>query len=89
VYLASSQTNTEQHLTVIFCGSDRLLQILLQFVFWVYGRRSVLRSFNRKLYGHGIQSYLLCVLSIALSVASVPTASYSVARACTLSYLLS
>ena len=33
MYLASSQTNTEQHLTVIFCGSDRLLQILLQFVF--------------------------------------------------------
>jgi uncharacterized membrane protein len=30
-------------------------------------------GFYRKFYGHGIQSLLLCVLSIALSVTSVPT----------------
>ena len=33
----------------------------------------------RKLYGHGILSFLLCALSIALSVASILIASYSVA----------
>jgi len=32
-----------------------------------------------EIYGCGIQSFLLYVLGIALSVASVPTASYSVA----------
>jgi len=36
-------------------------------------------GFNRKFYGHGIQPILLCVLGIALGVASVPIASYSVA----------
>jgi len=33
----------------------------------------------KELYGHGIQSFLLCVWGIALSVASVPIASHSVA----------
>jgi len=36
-------------------------------------------GFNRKLYGHGIQSFLLCAWSIALSITCVPIASYSVA----------
>jgi len=36
-------------------------------------------DFYRKLYGHGIQSFLLCVLSISMSVPSVLTAGYSVA----------
>jgi hypothetical protein len=39
----------------------------------------ILTDFYRKLYGHGIQSFLLCVLSIAMSVPSVPTAGCSVA----------
>jgi len=36
-------------------------------------------GFNMKLYGHGIQSFLLLVLGIALGVTSVLIASYSVA----------
>jgi hypothetical protein len=36
-------------------------------------------DFCRKLYGHGIQSFLLGVLSIAISVPSAPTAGCSVA----------
>jgi len=36
-------------------------------------------GFNRKFYGHRIQLFLLYVLSIVSSVASVPIASYSVA----------
>jgi hypothetical protein len=35
-------------------------------------------DFYRKFYGHGIQFFLLGVLSIAMSVPSVPTAGYSV-----------
>jgi len=58
---------------VIFYGSDSL------FLREVYGRRLGFTGFNREHYGHGTQSFLLCVLSIAPSVVFVPIASYSVA----------
>jgi hypothetical protein len=50
-----------------------------------YGCLTVLRTwinftdFYRKLYGHGIQSFLLCVLSVAMSAPYDPTAGYSMA----------
>jgi hypothetical protein len=49
-----------------------------------YGYGSVLRKwisftdYYRKLYVHGIQFFFLCVLSIAMSVSSAPTAGCSV-----------
>jgi len=76
MYLASSRASSLQ---ISFTGGGRFLRILLRIVLRVYGRRSVSRVFNRKLYEHGIQSYFVCVLSIALSVASVTITSYSVA----------
>jgi len=64
-------TSTDHPLRVVRVG-----QFVLQ---EVYGHRSVFTDFNGKLYGHGMQSFLLCDLSVALSVTSVPIASYSVA----------
>jgi hypothetical protein len=51
----------------------------LQVCFTALGIWISFTDFYRKLYGHGIQSFLLGVLSIAMSVPSVPTADYSVA----------
>jgi len=62
--------------TVILYGSYRLDKI----VFTVGLRTHIsFTDFNRKLYGYGIQAFLLCVLSIALSVTSVLIADCSVA----------
>jgi hypothetical protein len=57
----------------ILYGSDRFLQTPFTGSFTVLQARISFTGFYRKLYGHGIQSFLLCVLSIALSVTSVLT----------------
>jgi hypothetical protein len=53
--------------------------MLLRVCFTVLRIWTSFTDFYRKLYRHGIQSFLLCVLSIAMSVPSVPTAGCSVA----------
>jgi hypothetical protein len=53
--------------------------MLLQVCFTVLRIWISFADFYRKLYGHGIQSFLLCVLSIAMSVPSVLAAGCSVA----------
>jgi uncharacterized membrane protein len=63
----------------ILYGSDRFLRMLLRVSLTVLQTRMSFTGFYSKLYGHGIQSFLLCVLSIALSVTSVPTTNSLVA----------
>jgi hypothetical protein len=82
-------SQSTDHIATLY-GSDRFLRTLLRVSITVLRvsitvlRTQILRSeisftgFYRKLYGHGILSFLLCVLSIALSVTSIPTTDFFV-----------
>jgi hypothetical protein len=74
IYLASSETTFEHHY-----GHGQVFMDSFAVCFTGLWMQIRFTGFNRKLYGHGIQSFLLCVLSIALSIASTPIASYSMA----------
>jgi hypothetical protein len=53
----------------ILYGSDRFLRMLLQVSFIVLWTEQLFTGFYTGfLYGHGIQSILLCVLTIALAL---------------------
>jgi uncharacterized membrane protein len=53
--------------------------MLYKFFYSLTDKAVVLRVFIQSLYGYGLQSILLFVLSITLSVASAPTVGYSLA----------
>jgi len=84
LYLASPGTSFSWTSIVIF--TDHPLRVGQGFtstftIYFTGGLRAQISftCFNRKLYGRGLQSFLLCALSIALNVASVPIPSYSMA----------
>jgi hypothetical protein len=67
------ETTFSGHPLGILYGLDKVLQTLLQVSFTVLQTQISFTGFFRKLYEHGIQSFLLCVLNIALNVTSVTT----------------
>jgi len=84
LYLASPGTSFSWTSIVIF--TDHPLRVGQSFnsdftIYFTGGLRTKISftGFNRELYGRGLQSFLLRALSIALTVASVPIASYSMA----------
>jgi len=83
MYLASLRTTFSWTSFRDQRDQDRRSRMLLRVQIRFYGRKGEiyvpLRVLGTFLYGYGIQSFLLCVLGIALSVAVVPIAGYYVA----------
>jgi hypothetical protein len=74
MYLASLRTSFSwTPFRIIFYRSDRFFQTPFTGSFAVLRTQISFTGFYRKLYGHGIQSFLLCVLSIVPSVTSLHT----------------
>jgi len=83
MYLTSPKTLFSR---IIICGSGQIrTDVYRRFYGCRYGFTdnaeiyAPFTDFKSFLYGYGIQSLLLCVLSIELSAATVPIATYSVA----------